>query len=68
MASTYILNEEQRHRETGRERRIKCGIFAAGAPPINPEKGFVLADEQEDVMVDVPTLHVIGANGIFPFL
>ena len=66
MASTYILNEEQRFRETGRPRRIKCGLFITGAPPINREKGFVLADEQEDVMVDVPTLHVIGANGIIP--
>ncbi|RJE19105.1 Serine hydrolase FSH1 [Aspergillus sclerotialis] len=66
MASTYILNEEKRLRETGRERRIKCALFVTGTPPINPDKGFVLADEQEDVMLDVPTLHVIGANGSIP--
>ncbi|KAJ9487554.1 hypothetical protein VN97_g5757 [Penicillium thymicola] len=60
-ASTYILHEERMHRETGRPRRIKCGIFFTGLAPINPTQGFVLCDETED-MVDVPTLHVIGAN------
>ncbi|KAJ6133453.1 hypothetical protein N7471_008668 [Penicillium samsonianum] len=60
IASTYIIHEEKMHRETGRPRRIKCGIFFTGMPPINPTQGFVLYDDTED-MVDVPTLHVIGS-------
>lgn len=65
IASTYIIHEEKMHRETGRPRRIKCGIFFTGMPPINPTQGFVLYDDTED-MVDVPTLHVIGSIGIMP--
>lgn len=62
MASTYILDEERRYNETGRERRIKSAMFITGWPPMNPKDGILLADES-DVMIDVPTLHVVGANG-----
>ncbi|OKO94429.1 hypothetical protein PENSUB_11696 [Penicillium subrubescens] len=64
IAATFILNEQRRQEETGRERRIKCAMFVTGWPPIDPHKGVILADENDD-LVDVPTLHVVGANDPF---
>lgn len=63
IAATFILNEQRRQEETGRERRIKCAMFVTGWPPIDPNKGVILADQDDD-LVDVPTLHVVGANGM----
>lgn len=62
MAATFVMDEERRQQEEGRERRIKCALFFTGWPPVSPGKGIVLADESED-MIDIPTLHVVGANG-----
>lgn len=62
IAATLIMDEERRLQEEGRERRIKCAMFFTGWPPINPAKGIILSDEDED-MIDIPTLHVVGANG-----
>lgn len=62
MASTFILDEQRREKDEGRPRRIKCAIFVTGWPPMSPERGLILADEHED-MIDVPSLHVLGANG-----
>lgn len=62
IAAALILDEQRRHEETGRERRIKCAMFVTGWPPTDPNEGVILADESE-LMVDVPTLHVVGANG-----
>lgn len=62
IAGTFILDEQRREREEGRPRRIKSAIFVTGWPPITQDRGIILADEQEDVL-DVPSLHVVGANG-----
>jgi predicted esterase len=62
MASTFILDEQRREKDEGRARRIKCAMFVTGWPPMTPDRGLILADEQEDV-IDVPSLHVVGANG-----
>ena len=62
IAATLILDEEKRRRETGRPRQIKCAMFVTGWPPMHPEDGVLLADEC-DVFIDVPTVHVVGANG-----
>jgi hypothetical protein len=66
MAATFILDEQRRFEEEGRERRLKCAMFITGWPPMSPERGVLLADEVED-MIDVPTLHVVGANGMYFF-
>jgi dienelactone hydrolase len=62
MAASLIMDEERKAQETGRFRRIKCAVFFTGWPPLSPEENVVLADES-DYIVDVPTLHVVGANG-----
>ncbi|KAK2749983.1 hypothetical protein FQN55_002701 [Onygenales sp. PD_40] len=60
MAATLLLDEDQRLRETGRPKRIKCAMFFMGWPPVSPDDAVVLWDES-DLVIDVPTLHVVGA-------
>jgi hypothetical protein len=64
MAASLIMDEDRKAQETGRPRRIKCAVFLTGWPPLSPEEDVVLADES-DYILDVPTLHVVGANGDF---
>ncbi|KAJ5312286.1 hypothetical protein N7508_003116 [Penicillium antarcticum] len=61
MAASLIMDEERKAQETGRFRQIKCGVFITGWPPLSPEEDVVLADES-DLILDVPTLHVVGAD------
>lgn len=63
MAGTLILDEETRFRNSGRPRRIRCALFFTGWPPVSPDHKIVLCDESE-LMIDIPTLHVVGANGM----
>ncbi|KAJ5799991.1 CAZyme family CE5 [Penicillium psychrosexuale] len=62
MAASLILDEDRKAQETGRPRRIRCAIFITGWPPLSPEEDVVLADES-DYTLDIPTLHVVGADG-----
>jgi hypothetical protein len=62
MAGTLIMDEMRRLEKEGRPRQIKRAIFFAGWPPLQPESNeILLADRCEDV-VDVPTLHCVGAD------
>ncbi|KAI0015979.1 serine hydrolase FSH [Xylariomycetidae sp. FL0641] len=61
VASTLLLAEQRRLEETGRQPMIKCAIFFAGWPPLDPRTyAMVLADES-DVMIDIHTCHIIGS-------
>jgi hypothetical protein len=62
MAASLIIDEDRKSQETKRPRRIKCAVFFTGWPPLSPEEDVILADES-DYILDVPTLHVVGANG-----
>jgi hypothetical protein len=62
MAASLIMDEARKAQETGCVRQIKCGVFITGWPPLSPEEDVVLADES-DLILDVPTLHVVGADG-----
>ncbi|PYH71008.1 DUF341 family oxidoreductase [Aspergillus vadensis CBS 113365] len=64
VGAAYILREQMRKQKTGRTRQIKCAIFLAGIPPVKAENGFIFADEQEE-MIDLPTVHIVGANDPF---
>ncbi|KAJ6086798.1 hypothetical protein N7467_005712 [Penicillium canescens] len=64
IASTYILHEQKMEQEHSRPRRIKCGIFFTGLPPIDEKKGYIFADQREE-MVDIQSIHVIGAADPF---
>ncbi|KAJ9297328.1 hypothetical protein DTO271G3_4621 [Paecilomyces variotii] len=61
VAASFILDEQRRLEEEGRPRRIKCAMFFTGWPPISKEGKILLADDS-DCFLNIPTLHVIGAN------
>ncbi|RYP56758.1 hypothetical protein DL771_011626 [Monosporascus sp. 5C6A] len=58
VAGTLLLTEQRRLEKLGREPMIKCAIFFAGWPPLDPTTyAMVLADES-DLMIDVHTCHI----------
>jgi hypothetical protein len=62
VAGTLIMDEARRQQEEGRPRQIKRAVFFAGWPPLNLESNnMVLADNCED-LIDLPTLHCVGAD------
>lgn len=62
LAATLILDETRRMQIEGRPRQIKCAIFFTGWPPVSADNELVLSDTS-DLILDLPTLHIIGANG-----
>ena len=62
MAGSLILDELRRYETEGRPRQIKMAVFFAGWPPLRPDSDeLLLADTCED-LIDVPSLHCIGAG------
>ncbi|KAF1912821.1 serine hydrolase FSH [Ampelomyces quisqualis] len=61
IAGTLLLHEQMREKEEGRTPMLKCALFFGGWPPMTPTlDGLVLADES-DLMIEVPTTHIIGS-------
>ena len=61
IAGTLLLHEQMRERDEGRIPMFKCALFFGGWPPMTPTlDGLVLADES-DLMLEVPTCHIIGS-------
>ncbi|KAH9873395.1 hypothetical protein J1614_005793 [Plenodomus biglobosus] len=64
IAATAVLEERRRWEEEGIPRRIECGIFFSGCPPLslkNDSMSVLLGDECEDI-IDIPTCHIVGCN------
>ncbi|CAI4211234.1 unnamed protein product [Parascedosporium putredinis] len=61
LAATLLLFEQVRKKEFGIPAMLKCGVFFMGWPPLHPKwLNLVLADET-DMMIEVPTTHIIGS-------
>ncbi|KAK1777235.1 serine hydrolase-domain-containing protein [Copromyces sp. CBS 386.78] len=69
VAASFIVEERERClREKGRERRIKFGIFIAGAPPLKFEGNKRITAQLFDevgAVIDIPTLHIFGCDDAF---
>lgn len=62
ISGTLIMDEQRRFEQEGRPRQIKKAIFFAGWPPLKPDSNeMLLADISEEV-IDVPTIHCVGAD------
>ena len=61
VGAAYVLHEQDRFKEEGRLPRIKCSLFFTGWPPLNANGKLIL--KESDVRIDIPTIHVVGANG-----
>ncbi|PBP22212.1 hypothetical protein BUE80_DR006983 [Diplocarpon rosae] len=62
VGSTLIMDEKRRFEKDGRPRMIKRAVFFAGWPPLNLESNEMLLSDMSEEVVDVPTLHCIGAD------
>ncbi|OSS52635.1 hypothetical protein B5807_02568 [Epicoccum nigrum] len=61
IAGTMVLHEQMRNELEGREPMFKCALFFGGWPPMTPTlDGFVLSDDS-DLMIQIPTTHIIGS-------
>lgn len=62
MGGTLILDEQRRFEEEGRPRQIKKAVFFAGWPPLQPNTNEMLLSDLSEEVVDIPTLHCVGAD------
>ncbi|CAG8956719.1 hypothetical protein HYFRA_00012263 [Hymenoscyphus fraxineus] len=61
-AGCLIMEEAKLFASEGRPRRIKRAVFFAGWPPLDSDSNtMVLVDNTDDV-IDIPTLHCVGAD------
>lgn len=58
VAGTLLLAEQQRAEETGRKPMIKCAVFFAGWPPLDPRHWGMVLSDQTDTMIDIHTCHI----------
>ncbi|KAL7624971.1 hypothetical protein AAE478_004185 [Parahypoxylon ruwenzoriense] len=61
VAATLLLAEQKRSEETGREPMIKCAIFFAGWPPLDPSTYAMVLSDESDLMINIHTCHIIGS-------
>jgi hypothetical protein len=58
VAGTLLLAEQLRLQNEGREPMIKCAIFFAGWPPLDPRNYSMVLSDESDVMITIHTCHV----------
>ncbi|PLB51553.1 hypothetical protein P170DRAFT_443747 [Aspergillus steynii IBT 23096] len=66
MATTLLLEEARRQRDSGRQPMIKCAVLICGWPPMDPVTGQTMLTDQFDEVIDIPSCHVVGGQD--PFL
>ncbi|KAK8097015.1 uncharacterized protein PG998_005238 [Apiospora kogelbergensis] len=61
VAGTLLLHEQRRREKAGRTPQIKCAIFFAGWPPLDPVTYAMVLSDESDLMIDIHTCHIIGS-------
>lgn len=61
VAGTLLLAEQRRLEKLGREPMIKCAIFFAGWPPLDPTTFAMVLSDESDLMINIHTCHIIGS-------
>lgn len=62
IAGTLIMDERRKAEETGRPRMIKRAVFFAGWPPLDMASNKMVLSDTSEEMIDIPTLHCVGAD------
>jgi len=67
VGASLIVEEMERERKEGRERRIKFAIFISGAPPLKIDGDDIKAQLADEVgaVIDIPTYHIFGCDDAF---
>jgi hypothetical protein len=58
VAGTLLLAEQRRKQLEGYEPMIKCAIFFAGWPPLDPQTFAMVLSDETDVMIDIHSCHI----------
>lgn len=58
VAGTLLLHEQRRREKAGRTPQIKCAIFFAGWPPLDPVTYAMVLSDESDLMIDIHTCHI----------
>jgi hypothetical protein len=66
VAGTLLLHEQLRRETEGREPMIKCAIFFAGWPPLDPQTFAMVLSDESDTMIDIHTCHISRFPPAFP--
>lgn len=62
VAGTLLLAEQMRAEKLGREPMIKCAIFFAGWPPLDPTTYAMVLSDESDLMINIHTCHISESN------
>jgi hypothetical protein len=58
MAGTLLLAEQRRKQLEGYEPMIKCAIFFAGWPPLDPQTFAMVLSDETETMIDIHSCHI----------
>ncbi|KAK8054748.1 hypothetical protein PG994_009815 [Apiospora phragmitis] len=58
VAGTLLLHEQRRREKAGRKPQIKCAVFFAGWPPLDPVVYKMVLSDESDLMIDIHTCHI----------
>lgn len=58
VAGTFLLAEQRRREKLGVAPQIKCAVFFAGWPPVDPATFSMVLSDESDVMIDIHTCHI----------
>lgn len=58
VAGTLLLAEQELFEKTGRQQMIKCAIFFAGWPPLDPRTFSMVLSDESDTMINIHTCHI----------
>lgn len=62
MSASLIVEENKLYKATGRVPRLKCAIFISGTPPVDAETGRYFLEDDDGILIHIPTIHVIGTQ------
>lgn len=58
VAGTLLLHEQRRQELEGRIPMLKCAIFFAGWPPLDPSTYAMVLSDESDTMINIHTCHI----------
>ncbi|KAK3682254.1 serine hydrolase FSH [Podospora appendiculata] len=61
VAATLLLHEQRRFLKKGIKPMFKYAIFFAGWPPVDPDTHAMILSDETDIMIEIPTCHIIGS-------
>jgi hypothetical protein len=68
VAGTLLLAEQRRFEATGKKPMLKCAVFFAGWPPLDPATFAMVLSDESDLMINVHTCHISKSTGPFSFI